>query len=390
MTEATSPLSSPPSSAVSSPVPGSQHLVLLGAGHAHVQVLVALAAQPLPGTTVTLVAPYPRQLYSGMVPGFMAGHYTLEQCVIPLEPLVKRSGIRWIAQSGGAVDAPNQTVQLDDGSSLRFDWLSVNTGPTQDRARIEREIPGAREHALFVRPIEAFTALWPRVAAMGDARALRVTVIGGGAGGIELALAVRHRLPNAAVTLLCGQTPPGANYPAPVQQRLLAILKRRQVTVLQDTAVALTGSAVQLGCGADLACDVPLLAAGAQAPAWLAHSGLALDDQGFIAVDSYQRSTSHNRVFAAGDVSTRMDRPLARSGVYAVRAGAALAHNLAAATTGGALKAHQPPVNTLNLLSCGDRYAVGTWGSFSAQGRTLWWLKDWIDRRFIATYQRGA
>lgn len=388
--EATSPLSSPQSSSLPSPLSGSQHLVLLGAGHAHVQALTALAAQPLPGTTVTLVAPYPRQMYSGMVPGFMAGHYTLEQCVIPLEPLVQRSGIRWIAQSASAVAAANQTVQLDDGSSLRYDWLSVNTGPTQDRARIEREIPGAREHALFVRPIETFTALWPRVAAMGDARALRVTVIGGGAGGIELALAVRHRLPNAAVTLLCGQTPPGANYPAPVQQRLLTVLKRRQVTVLQDTAVALTGSSVQLGCGADLACDVPLLATGAQAPAWLADSGLALDEQGFIAVDSCQRSTSHSQVFAAGDVSTRMDRPLARSGVYAVRAGAALAHNLAAATAGGALIPHQPPANTLNLLSCGDRYAVGTWGPFSAQGRTLWWLKDWIDRRFMARYQPPA
>ena len=134
---------------------------------------------------------------------------------------------------------------------------------------------------------------------------------------------------------------------------------------------------------------MPLIATGAQPPLWLATSGLALDAQGFLAVDACQRSTSHPQVFAAGDVCTRTDQPLARSGVYAVRAGPALAHNLAAATSGQPLQPHLPPKATLNLLSCGDRYAIATWGSFSAQGRWVWWLKNWIDKRFLARYKRG-
>ena len=365
-----------------------QQLVLLGAGHAHVQVLAQLAAQPLPGVVVTLVSPNQRLVYSGMVPGFVAGHYPLDSCVIPLEPLVQRSGIRWVERSAVGLDAQKQLVHLDDGSTLPFDWLSVNTGPVQDRERIERDLPGAREHGLFLRPMEAFSNLWPRVVEMGEARALRIAVVGAGAGGIELALAARHRLPNAAITLVCGMEPPGSVYSAKVQQRLLAVLKRRKITVLQDVAVSLKAGSVQLGCGADLACDVPVLATGAQAPQWLAGSGLALDSEGFLAVDMYQRSTSHSRVFAAGDVSTRMDRPLARSGVYAVRAGAALAYNLAAATAGTALKPHQPPATTLNLLSCGGRYAVAAWGRLSAQGWWVWWLKNWIDRRFVARFAR--
>jgi pyridine nucleotide-disulfide oxidoreductase family protein len=351
-----------------------------------VHVLSVLATHPLPNVQVTLVAPHPRQIYSGMVPGYVAGHYTLDDCVIPLEPLVRRAGVHWLQRSVTALHAQEQALQLDDGSVLRFDWLSVNTGPSQNRAQLERAMPGAREHALFVRPIEAFTALWPRVAAMGDARPLRIAIVGGGAGGIELALAVRHRLPSAAVTLLCGPAPPGSGYSPAMQQRLVAELKRRQVTVLQDVALGFTASAVALQCGADLACDVPILATGSQAPPWLAHSGLALDEQGFIAVDAYQRSTSHSKVFAAGDVSTRMDRSLARSGVVAVRSGPALAHNLQAMVTGGELKPHEPPTTTLNLLSCGSRFAIGTWGSYSAQGRWVWWLKDWIDRRFVARY----
>ena len=366
-----------------------RQLVLLGAGHAHVQVLAYLAEHPLVGARITLVAPHPRQLYSGMVPGFVAGHYALDDCVIPLEPLVRRAGIRWLHRSVRALDAPTCTIDLDDGSALHYDWLSVNTGPVQNRALIEQTMPGAREHGLFVRPIEAFGALWPKVVELGLQKPLRIAVIGAGAAGIELAMAVRQRLPNAAITLLTGPVAVAANYPPKVQHRVLAALKQRNITVLQDVALSLNGTSVHLGCGADLACDVPLIAIGAQPAPWLAASGLALDAQGFIAVNALQRSTSHPQVFATGDVSTRMDRPLARSGVYAVRAGPALAANLAAAVAGQSLKEHMPPLKTLNLISCGNRRAIASWGNFSAQGRWVWWLKDWIDRRFVAKF-RGS
>lgn len=372
-----------PTASATNAVPshGTQHVVLLGAGRAHLQVLTELAAQPLPGTVVTLVTPQPRPMLAGMLPGFMAGHYAPDDCGTALAPLIQRGGMRWLQHSAVALDTQQQTLTLDDGSTLRFDWLSINTGAVQDREALEQAIPGVREHALFVRPVESFAALWPRVAELGSSRPLRVTVIGGGASGIELALAVRQRLPNAAVTLVCGAQPPAAAYPARVQQRLLAELKRCRVTVLQEWAVCLKAGSVHLGCGADLACDVPLLATGPQPPTWLKTSGLALDPQGFVAVDMYQRSTSHSRVFAAGDVSTRMDRTLARSGEYALRAGPSLAHNLAAAITGKALQPHQPPVATLSILTCGGRRAVASWGRWSAQGWWVWKLKDWMDRR---------
>ena len=365
-----------------------QQLVLLGAAHAHLQVLAQLAAQPLPQTQVVLVAPHSSLVVSNMLPGFVAGHYTLDDCAIPLEPLVQRSGIRWVERSVVALDMPKQTLQLDDGSTLAFDWLSVNTSPIQDRNSMERDLPGAREHALFIRPIEAFATLWPRVVAMGEERPLRLAVIGAGTSGIEMALAARHRLPNAAVTLNCGAEPLAALYAPKIQQRLLALLKRRKVTVLQDKALSLKAGSVQLGCGADLACDVPVVAVGTQAPLWLAGSGLALDPQGFPAVDMYQRSTSHSRVFAAHDVSTQMAPSMANGSAHAARAGAALAFNLAAAMAGTALKPHQPPATNLDMLSCGGRYAVASWGRFSAQGRWLWWLKNWMDRRFVARYLR--
>jgi NADH dehydrogenase FAD-containing subunit len=289
-----------------------------------------------------------------------------------------------------ALDAAAQTVQFDDGSAMHYDWLSINTGPVINRNLLEHGLPGAREFGLFIRPIETFAALWPRVAQMGSNVGLRIAIIGAGATGIEMAMAVRHCLPNAALTLLCGASPPGAAYPAAMQVRLLAALKARRITILQDTAVGLTGQAVQLASGATLACDVPMITTGAQAPPWLQSSGLALDAQGFVAVDALQRSTSHTNVFAAGDVSTRQDRTLPRSGVLAVRAGPALAYNLRASVAGEKPKPHQPPQNSLNLVSCGDRYAIGTWGNTSFEGRWVWHLKNRIDRRFVAHYQDSA
>lgn len=370
-----------------------KHLVLLGAGHAHVHVVknyAQLARHGAMPPQITLVSPYPRQLYSGMLPGFIAGHYGLAQCGIELEPLLAGTPIRLILRSAVALDAAASQITLDNGMVLGFDWLSVNTGPVQDRQRLETQMPGVREHGLFVRPIEAFGALWPRVAELAQTQALRLTLVGGGAAGIELAMAIRHRLPGAALTLLTGGSSLAANYPRAVQRRVAGALKDRNITVLVDAAISFAAAEVQLASGARLACDVPLIATGAQAPAWLQGSGLALDAQGFIAVDACLRSTSHPHVFAAGDVSSRTDRPLARSGVYAVRAGAALADNLEAALSGQASKRHQPPAHTLNLLSCGNQEAIASWGPLSAQGRWVWWLKDRIDRGFIRRYQKPS
>lgn len=365
-----------------------KHLVLLGAGHSHVQVLATWAAHARPGVQVTLVAPHPRPLYSDMLPGLVAGRYTLNECVIALEPLLKNTGMRWLKCRAAALDANAGTVTLDNGEQIGFDWLSINTGPVQDRLRIEQALPGAREHGLFVRPLEAFAALWPEVLALASSRALRVAVIGGGAAGVELAMAIRHRLRLASVTLVTGDAGVASRYSPAVQARVRKALKRRHITVLPDLAVGIQTGELLLGSGASLACDVPVIATGAQAPAWLGGSGLALDEAGFITVDACQRSTSHPHVFATGDVSARIDRPPAHNGVYAVRAGPALARNLAAVVAGLAPRPHQPPANILNLLSCGDSHAIASWGRYAAQGRWAGYLKDWIDRSFVRRYHR--
>jgi len=116
-------------------------------------------------------------------------------------------------------------------------------------------------------------------------------------------------------------------------------------------------------------------------------SGLALDETGFIATGATLQSSSHPEVFAVGDVATRSDAPHPKSGVYAVRAGPPLALNLRRFVAGGHLVRYLPQPRSLNLLACGERYAIGSWGDWSFEGRWVWWWKDRIDRAFVARYR---
>lgn len=360
-----------------------KQLVLLGAGHAHVQVLKDLARAPLPAVRVTLVSPFAQLVYSGMVPGVVAGHYTPAEGVIAIAPLAARAAAAFVQQAAVQIDAAARSVTLADASVLGFDALSIDTGAVMERD----SIPGAREHALFVRPIEGFMQLLQPLLALAERRTLSLVLVGAGAGGVELALALQHRLgARARVSLVTGGTPPLPNHPAPVRARALRALKRLGVTVFEDTCTAVEAGHVRLGSGARLACDAPLLALGASPPKWLAGSGLALDEQGFVATGATLQSLSHPQVFAAGDVASRNDAPRPRSGVYALRAGPPLALNLRRFVAGGELVKYEPQRHALNLLSCGERRAIASWGHWSAEGRWVWWWKDRIDRGFVGQF----
>jgi pyridine nucleotide-disulfide oxidoreductase family protein len=377
---------------------GIKKLLLLGAGHAHVHVLARLAEQHPADLDVTVLTPYEFQTYSGMTPGFVSGHYGETDCQIPLEPLLKAAGARWIAGRCVGLDAGMREVRVaghpnrtGTPETLGYDLLSIDTGAVIDRDRLASDMPGAAEHALVVRPIEAFARLWPDVVGLAARQPLSVAMIGAGAAGIELLLAMCQRLrrdgrPGHRFSLLTGGHEVGANYPPGVQRRILRQLRQHGVTVLPETCVGVEPGRLHLGSGATLACDVPVLAIGTHAPPWLQGSGLDLSDTGHVQVNPFQQSTSHPEVFAAGDVSARVDRPHARSGVYAVRAGPPLAHNLLAAHQGQALKPHHPPAHTLNLLSCGAGHAIASWGPLHAEGAWAWRWKDRIDRAFMARY----
>jgi pyridine nucleotide-disulfide oxidoreductase family protein len=368
-----------------------KRLILAGGGHAHVHVLRDLARAGLAGAEVLLVSPHARQLYSGMVPGLVAGHYGAGQCSIPLPPLAQAAGVRLLQDTVQRLDAAAGTIELASGQRLTYDVLSLDTGAVIDRDRL----PGAREHGLFLRPIEHFVRLLDPLLALARERVLDVVLVGGGAAGVEVAMALQHRLAGqgderARVALVSGGPPPLFGYPQAVIDRGLRALSQRRITVLHDSATAIEAGAVHLANGARLACDAPVIATGADAPPYLQGSGLQLDERGFVLTGPTLQSLSHPQVLAVGDVASRSDAPHPRSGVYAVRAGPPLAHNLRCLVDGAALRTHQPQARTLNLLSCGNRRAIASYGLWSAQGRWVWWWKDRIDRGFVARYGGGG
>jgi pyridine nucleotide-disulfide oxidoreductase family protein len=359
-----------------------KRLLLVGAGHAQLAVLAAMARRRFAAAEGVLVTPYPRALYSGMVPGLVAGRFAEADCAIDIAALARAAGVHLRLGQAVALDAAARRVTLADGQVLDCDLLSLDTGAVQSR----EHLPGAREHALFVRPIEVFAALWARARQLGLERPLAVVVIGGGAAGVELALAVRRALATASVTLLADPPAVPTAYPPRAQRLAQAALRRAGVQTLPGRCTAIEAKHVCIGT-MRVACDVPIVATGAEAPAWLAASGLALDDAGFVRIGATLQSASHPAVFAAGDMSARDDAPHPKSGVYAVRAGPVLAENLRAAAAGGALARYNPQRRSLNLLSLGDGRAIASWGGWSMQGQLMGWWKDRLDRGFIERYR---
>ena len=354
-------------------------------------VLQGLAQQPLASAEVVLVSPFARQMYSGMVPGLVAGRYTADACAIALGPLTRAAGVRFVEASVVAFEAAAGRATLSNGEELVADVVSLDTGSVMNRDRIV----GAREQALFVRPIEHFVKLLDGVFELATQRALDVVVIGGGAAGVELALAFEHRLQalnesGVRVALVTGGSSPLEGHGESTRVRVQRVLARRRITVFRDSCTHIEAGSLTLAGGPRLACDVPVIAVGGEAPAWLADSGLQLDEQGFVATGATLQSLSHPQVFAAGDVASRTDDPHPRSGVHAVRAGPPLLDNLRAFVAGGELRSHRPQRRTLNLLACGDGRAIASWGGWSTQGHWVGWWKDRIDRGFVQRYRLPA
>ena len=340
-------------------------LVLVGGGHAHVQVLRMHRMEPL-AARVTLIVDTPIAVYSGMVPGVVAGLYRPDEAEIDAHALARSAGVTVVHAACTGVDVENQRILLDGRPPLKYDLASLNVGSTV----AGQEVPGVREYAKTTRPIGRFLEQLEL-----DARPTAIAVVGGGAGGVELAFCLRART-DAPVTLLTDVLLPGAS--TAVRQAVLAAAEARGIVITLGRATRVHADHVESTVGR-IDADLTVWVTGA-APRVL--KGV----EGWVDVDDTLMAAPN--LFAVGDcarLKSWPERP--RAGVYAVRMGPVLLQNLRRHLAGQPLVSYVPQRDFLSLLNLGDGAAIGHKHGVPFSGDWVWKLKDRIDRRFMGMFQ---
>lgn len=399
-----------------SSIPPKTDLVLIGGGHSHAIAIKKFAMNPIPGVRLTLITDVYHTPYSGMLPGYIAGLYNFDQCHIDLRPLAKFARARIFVDRAIGLDLEKNQVICANRPPVSFNLLSIDIGSTPGSLTV----PGSTEYAIPVKPISKFLAYWHQITAtvaQHPAQKMRIGIVGGGAGGVELALSVQSHL--HGIYQKAGQ--PANNLELHlfhrgrrllperhswVGKRVEEILKSRGVLLhLQENVgevrhysnfatdatqhsrlntLDLTPKIIHCDSGLEVECDILFWVTQASAASWLETAGLATDASGFILVNNKLQSISHPQVFAAGDVATMVNHPRPKAGVFAVRQGKPLFENLQRALLGKSLKSFVPQKKFLILIGTGDERAIASRGAMGFGPHPLLWRwKDHIDRKFM-------
>ncbi|MEO6327032.1 MAG: FAD-dependent oxidoreductase [Thermoanaerobaculia bacterium] len=375
-------------------------LVLVGGGHSHLEILRRQILTPRRDLSLTLVSQFDRQHYSGMVPGFLAGLYSEPQISFELSPLVTRAAGVFTRARVAGLRPGSRHVLLEHGEPIPYDLVSFGIGSGVSGS----DTPGVREHAFSVKPIGQAVAVKAAletlaVRARGNGSPARVTVVGAGAAGFEIACAAEAVLSGAAVLsgtaaqvvqLVDGGDQLLAGTPEPVRRLALKALRSKSIGLrLGSRVTAVSASGVVLATGETLPSDLTIWTTGPAAPEVFRDSGLALDPSGFLLVNDALRSISDPAVLGAGDcVSLESHPETPKAGVYAVREAPILWESITAALDGMPPPRYRPQSGFLSLLSTADRRAVLHYGPVALWSSLSFRLKDAIDRRFVRRYQR--
>lgn len=372
-----------------------KELILVGGGHAHVQVLKLWGLNPLAGVNLTLISPQHQTPYSGMLPGLIAGHYSQAATHIDLIQLCQFAGANFIQASLSHIDLENKQLHLiENDRTIKFDLLSINSGITPNLA-----IEGASEFASPVKPISEFYPRWQQTLneLYSGNTAKSIGVVGGGAAGVELIMAMQHAVLRQAgisreVTFhfVYRDDEPLKQFPRRIRHRAHAALSKAGITLHNHSEVyELKHNKMYFADKRSLHCDYIFWCTSASAPEWPKKSGLDTDKQGFISVHDTLQSNSHSFVFASGDVAQQYNHPRPHAGVFAVRQGPILFQNLQRKLLAKPLVKHRPQQHFLSILALGGKEAIAYRRFFPAlQGGWVWRWKDAIDRHFMAMFSK--
>ncbi|MFN3214732.1 MAG: selenide, water dikinase SelD [Henriciella sp.] len=375
----------------SRPLPITRDLVLLGGGHAHALVLRKWAMSPLPGAQITLVNPQVKAPYTGMLPGFVAGHYEREELDIDLVKLARQANARLVVDHAVGLDLETKRVQLSASPDLAYDVLSIDIGITSRLI----DLPGADRYLIPAKPLGAFSRAWSDLVARATSTGVtpEIAVLGGGVAGVELALAMAFRLETelggrGRVRLIEAKSEILAELGSRARRVLIEALARAHVeTVLNTTVTEISENGVHTGSQIPaIKANFVVSAAGARPHAWLEETALNLSD-GYISVDDHLQAIGTESIYATGDCAHLSHAPRPKAGVFAVRQAPVLFDNLRAELSGGTRRTYSPQKDYLKLISIGRQAAVTDKWGIGVSGDWVWRLKDRIDRKFMDQFR---
>ncbi|MCG6136031.1 MAG: FAD-dependent oxidoreductase [Nostoc sp. LLA-1] len=392
-------------------MPLNQNLVLMGGGHSHAIVLKMWGMKQIPGVRVTLITPTLETPYSGMLPGHIAGLYDHDDCHIDLQKLAKFAQAQLYLDRAVGLDLKNHKVICANDSAVDFDVLSIDIGSTPATISVS----GATEYAIAAKPVPQLLEHWYQLledVTKNPQQPLSIAIVGGGTGGVELALSMQSHLQQILVqnqqpihhikiNLFQRHDVLLPNYHQSVQRQFQKILINRGINLYLGESVCQIAPQKNINQTLekfDIKCESGLLVechkifwvTQASAPQWLKGTGLGTDEAGFILVNDTLQSQTHTGVFAAGDIATMVNYPRPKAGVFAVRQGKPLFENLQRVLLGKSLKPHRPQQQYLSLIGTGDQRAIATKGIFTSPPHPLVWCwKDWIDHRFMEQFDKG-
>ena len=360
-----------------------KHLVLVGAGGVHIQLLQALAKRGALNLKITLVSPDPQYWHAPRLADWMMGSYTLTQLAFPLAELLARCSGEHLAKRVKSLDVSKQQLVMNDGSLLPYDALSIEVGGDSDQKAHEANLPGSIQHGLWIQPMERFTSLWPQIVDLARKKSMRIAVVGDGQIAIALALGLQQALVTDSlakpcrVSLISGASLPLAYSPPRMQAQVLNLLKSREITVLRDRCSSLGEGEAALDCGARLASDATIVALLAPFPSWVLQSGLAKHASGMIDVDAQGQSTSHARVFLS------KYQPVNLAGPAGYDLAWRLGHFLDLPPSEKTLNAPDDGQSTRLFLPTGARKALGYWQNMCMNGTAVWHAMRSADDRAL-------
>ncbi|MDC1208639.1 selenide, water dikinase SelD [Litorivicinus sp.] len=367
-------------------------LILIGAGHAHVAVIRRFAMRPLKGIRLIIVSPESVTPYSGMLPGFLAGNYDESSLFLDVAQLAERAGAWFIRAEIESIDAQKKRVTVrrlkslsgDVLPSLGYDWASINTGAAPSNA-----FPSTHRSLFYIKPITALLSQLNVIDQnMSSGTGNRLVIVGGGAAGIELAFSFRARYgTKPSIRLVTrGRFEMDAALSSAADS-IRKSLRSRGIEIEEGAIVAFAEPGrIRYDDGRSCEADVVVVTTPVAAPGWLSQSELPLSKDGFLLVDRYLNVPGCDGLFAAGDV-VEMSDPKPRSGVMAVRAGQYLAKALVNRIKSRTVSPFIAQRKWLMILNRGDETGIAIKGRWHAEGRWVFWLKDWIDQRFMKRFQ---